>query len=1046
MLHPLTAGIIKQSPSIHRLTGSCFLHTKKFFFKFFFSIIFFLLSLSLFSQYRIKHIGLEQGLSQSSVHCIFKDTDGLMWFGTQDGLNRFDGYSFKIFHHDKNDSTTISDDFVLEIIEDNTNNLWVCTRNGLNRFDKKTETFTRIFLEGMDKNYYHNIFRSFFKDNNGDLVFHSVGKTGIALIGDDGNFQIKSEPSQFWKHDIFCYDSNGNIFISDSLGIWFYEYKNNSYAKPKELFLPAITNLHVTAMTVSNKNQLWVGEKNKLHVINIENKKHQTLSLPLELIQRISESHDGNYWVGGENGICVLDSQLNSITLLKNSPEDEKDLTSYSFTQIYHDRNGLVWLGTSDNGLSVFNPQKIFTTFKMKKNDKNSLSDNSVWSIFQNGKRLFIGTNSGLNVFFLNSENFFNYKKFEDNILSKQILPYELLAFNTRAITIDKSENIWIGGSKGIMVLDLSGKILKTFTTENSGLSHNNIFHLLTTKDGSIWISTPFCLNRYNPKTNSFEIYKNDSSNNSLPVNYIISTMEDQGGILWISTSNGLSLFNPNTKVFKNHLSEYNSKKSLSYNIVSSVLEDKRGRIWVSTLGGGINFFDREKEIFTSYTTADGLLNNVIYGIVEDEKGTLWMSSNRGISSFNPDTKVFSNYNVNDGIVSNEFSQNSFFKNDNGEIFFGSPEGLLIFNPDELIEQNILPKLVLTGVSVNYRKIIPYEIARKKSIDLFYGDKTISFEFAEPDFINAEKISYSFLLEGFNKKWVEVNSGQRIATFTNLPYRKFKFKVRTKKNNNRWSEPALNITVNVIPPFWMRGWFITTGAFFFLLILIFTVKFFSQRKLRKKLREIELQRKIQMERERISRDLHDNVGSHLTYIVTSLDNISHKLEKGEKGISEEKISSLSDFSRETIQQLRETIWAINKESILLSELKDKVNDHFLKIHDLTEHINFSVEMESENNNELKPSTAIHLFRIVQEAVNNCVKHSGAKTISVKISTMGNYLTIIIADDGKGIVQTENGNNHCGLENMKIRMKEIGGVFALNSKDGVGTEVIISLCL
>jgi signal transduction histidine kinase len=417
------------------------------------------------------------------------------------------------------------------------------------------------------------------------------------------------------------------------------------------------------------------------------------------------------------------------------------------------------------------------------------------------------------------------------------------------------------------------------------------------------------------------------------------------------------------------------------------------------------------------------------------------MSSNAGISCFHIKEGRFVNYFPNDGIISNEYSQNGYFKNAVGELFFASPEGILLFNPAAIRDNAGDPPVILSSYAVNYTTRNAYPVTLAKSLDLTWSEKTVSFEFSALDYSAADKIDYSYKLEGFDNDWVIASHGQRIATYTTLPFGKYTFKVRIRKNAGEWSREYLGIAVNVVPPFWFSWWFILAELVIGLLLLIFIIRYYSQRKLRKRLRESEVQRKVQYERERISRDLHDNVGAHLTYIIQSLDNISYKIEKNPAEKPVERIDSLGEFARGTMQQLRETIWAINKEEISVPALKDKIQEHLAKLATAAGNIKFAVHLSEETDAVLKPSQAIHIFRLVQESLNNAIKHASATAIEVRLSLEQKKLLIVsIRDDGKGFDANEAFEGHYGLENMKSRVSEMGGKLEIVSAPLKGTEI------
>lgn len=1000
-------------------------------------------------QFRFSHLGISNGLSQNSVHCIFQDSEGYIWLGTQDGLNRYDAYSFRTFRHNKSDTISISDNFVIGITEDDAHNLWIATRNGMNRFDRKTEKFDRIFPEGMDKNYFHNSVINLFRNNKGNIFFSSHGSFYSADINvQTGAYRITKLGKGYPTTSLFFAEENGNLLAADSSGFLEFVPVNGIYSGGKQIVTDTcFSGLENSALVYADKAGLrWMIKRDQVFIYEETSGIRITKKIPSANYHCISEDTKGNMWIGGEHGLIVLDKKGNLVANAVNKPGAITTLNSNNVLSIYCDKTGAMWIGTSESGVNIYNPfQDVFMTCRKEQDDEKSISDNVTWAVFQDEKKLFVGTSSGLNIFSLKESSFKNVRTFEDNVTSRIFVDHDMsgkaLSNVTSIIKVD-ADCYWVGTrGSGVLIMNGNGKITGQLNAPGI-LKSNTVFHLLNSKDGSIWISTIDGVTHYNRATKAVESFQPEPLNqNSILSTYVISSFEDKAGKIWMATAGGLSCYDPQAKLFRNYVSSYSDKKSLSYNIVTSCMENSTGQLWVTTLGGGISLFDPKANNFKSYTQDEGLSNNVVYGISEDESGNLWMSSNAGISCFHITEEVFINYFPNDGIISNEYSQNGFFKNKSGEIYFASPEGLLLFNPAAIHETPGDPPVILSSYAVNYAKQNAYPVSLAKSLDLRWNEKTVSFEFSALDYTAAEKISYSYKLEGFDNDWVITNPGQRIAAYTSLPFGNYTFKVRIKKNGGQWSQDYLNIAVNVIPPFWFSWWFIVGEIIIVLVLLIFIIRYYSQRKLRMALRESEVQRKVQFERERISRDLHDNVGAHLTYIIQSLDNISFKIIKNPEDKPVERIDSLGEFARDTMQQLRETIWAINKEEISVSALKDKIQEHLSKLSAAVGTIHFSVHLSEQTNIVLKPSQAIHIFRLVQESLNNAIKHSGAKSIEVTLSiSEEKYLFVTIRDDGKGFDTNETFDGHYGLENMKSRVNEMGGKLLISSKAAAGTEI------
>ncbi|MBI3512140.1 MAG: hypothetical protein HY064_15890 [Bacteroidetes bacterium] len=1000
---------------------------------------------NLLAQYRFKNLGISDGLSQNSVHCIFQDSEGFIWLGTQDGLNRYDAYSFTTYRHSKNDTASLSDNFVTCIEEDNFHCLWIGTRNGMNRYNEKTEKFEEIFPQAMDRTYFHNSVTKIWKNSNGEICFEARGNIFIATITSAG-YHIVSTKTFASK----TLAGEGNrIYFIDSTGLYVTERENSSgkyFTDAKKIFSDTVFD-HIspnTTLYCDSKGRLWFSTGNFVNVIDPKKNVMNRIRLLNENGIYFCEDNDGNTWIGGENGISVISPDMKLSGSVSKNGNQAGSISSTNILGIYKDHNGLMWVGTSEGGVNVCDPtHRVFLSAGTDLLSEKGVSDNGTWAVFQDGDTLLVGTSSGLDIFQLKNNSFSGGNSFGDNIVSRNVISKDESGNeikNVIAITEDDAGNYWFGTrNNGLFVLH-DGKITSHFTKQNSGLCSNTVFHLLKASDGSIWISTMAGLSHYDVHTNLFTDFRVEDKK-GLPGNYVISCFEDSKKRIFIATTNGLCIFDPAVSPLYSYASEYNDKNSLSYNIVTSVSEDSHHRIWVSTLGGGIDLFDEQHKSFRSWDKENGLANNVVYGMEEDAAGKLWMFTNSGISQFDPDAEKFTNYYTSDGIIANEFAQNGFFKNASGEILLASPEGVMVFDPKNISAVKKLPEVALTSYAVNYEKRIPGEIDSINGISLDWKQRTVSFEFAALDFLASDRIGYSYKLEGFDKDWVIADPGQRVASYTSLPYGDYVFEVRVCNNDKIWSAVKLRVPVHVIAPLWNKKWFIALEAILILFLIVLVVRYYSQRKLRKRLAEIEVQRKIQNERERISRDLHDNVGSHLTYIIQSLDNISFRRSKDGKEIPALKIDELGDFTRGTMRQLRQTIWAINKETITLYELQEKISEHVSLYSNANEKLAIRVNLEGDGNFILPPAKAITIFRVIQEAVNNAVKHSEATEITVTLGQSGKNIRVTIQDNGKGFDTASTFEGHYGLVNMKTRVNESGGAYNVNSEKGKGTTIL-----
>lgn len=996
------------------------------------------------SQFRFEHFTIKNGLSQNTVHAALRDSEGYYWLGTQDGLNRYDGYSVKVYRHEKSDSTSISDNFILTIIEDRHKNLWIGTRNGFNHFDKRTEKFTRIISNEKERTNYHASVWSAFLDAEGDVCYTNHYHQMVRIAHEDSR-----EPPfvpEIREDSIVLYKSSDKSYcLTDPT---FKYIRSFSSGHEKKWDVSDISFGYIYAIVETPEGTSFIATGKGLYY----KKSSATTLSPVKSLEgkqvnKLLYDSRKNLWAGTSSGLYVFPGTDLSAppVLLTHSSEDIHSLGSSSVQELYEDAQGLIWAGTSEGGVSVYDPEK--SVFKILNHSSSvPLAGNAVWGIYQEGRDLWVGTNNGLNHLLFENDTMSGLFSGKNRLIRSETHSTNQPGSGMQPSTVtamckDPDGNLWIATNhSGIVIYDLHTRSWSYFDPGNTPLKSSVIFHLMRASDGKIWISTLAGFYSYDTQKKSFQSFLGRGQpGGTFPSGYIINIFEDKDKTIWVGSTGGVYHLKSSGETIAIYKSEADKPNSLSYNMATGFHQDKKDRLWISTLGGGINLFDPKTETFRAYTQKDGLANDIIYCILEDKNGKLWISSNSGISCFDPEKEIFTNYTERDGLPANEFSQNAGFINNNGEILFGSPEGLVLFDPAAVKNSKREVPLVLSSLKVNYepRSFLPGE-----PLQLFYGDKTVTFEFTAPDFRNQEKIQYAFRLEGFDDQWREVPASNRMASFTSLPFGNYSFTVRVRIGNGAWQEKQLIIPLQVIPPFWMRTWFIVLEVLIVLALIVYLVRFYAQRKLKQKLRAVEIQQKIHLEKERISRDLHDNVGAHLTYIITSLDNISYKMEKEEKSIPSDKISSLSDFSRSTMQQLRESIWAINKENITLEELKDKIGEYSGKMA-AASNMNFHIELSTTSNNPLKPSHAINIYRVVQEAVNNSVKHSGAKALSVSISKNGGkYVSIEVKDNGKGMNPDANGNGY-GLKNMQDRVKDLGGDILIDSNEK-GTKVSFTI--
>lgn len=506
--------------------------------------------------------------------------------------------------------------------------------------------------------------------------------------------------------------------------------------------------------------------------------------------------------------------------------------------------------------------------------------------------------------------------------------------------------------------------------------------------------------------------------------------------ILILGASSGLYFFNINTHKITTTPVKIFVKQLLVYN---------KNEIYLATING-LFLVDINGKIIKQYTRENGLINNFIYGLLTDKYGNIWFSHNKGISVFNPKKSDFKHFGIKDGLQSNEFNTGAFYKDENGLLYFGGVNGINVIDPNNIATNNNQPPVSINQILLGdlpYRTDTAYnEITQ---LNLTYLQNTLSFDFSALEFSQPEDNTYKYILEGYDKNWIESGT-LHFARYANLPPGNYVFKVLAANGDGVWSNSPKQIYINIIPPFWQRTWFYLLITFAALGLILIVVYLYSKRQQNKLRRELEIQHKLEQERIRISRDLHDNVGAQLSYLITNIDWMLRHPEQVDKDEEAKRLHSLSEAGRNAILTLRQTIWAVGSNSLSIDDFADRFKQFAQKMLEFDKRINITFKEQISPGIMLSPSVALNIFRICQEAFNNCLKHSSCNQIDVIFK--GNsqqQFSFSITDNGNGFdLNNWEKTNHYGIQNMKARAKECNAVLNIYSTLGKGTTINIVL--
>lgn len=803
-----------------------------------------------FAQLSFDHLSVTNGLSQSTVLSICKDSRGYMWFGTRDCLNRYDGRSFKIYHSNPDDPATISsEDYIYALLEDKKQNLWIGTQNGLNRYIPEKDAFERIPYRQDDPNSISDkIVLSILADTKGQVWFGT--NLGLSMLENPSSRKFK----RFFQKDglagnsvyAVAEDRNGNIWVGTTEGLTLMSPRNGKYTFTTFRNHPgdpkSISGNFIRTIAEDQQGRIWIGTDadglclfvpGSQSFIRFKSGPSDGSTISNNIVRKITVGKKGELWLATMNGLNILDPHTLRFSSFKHDSDNRKSLSDNSIKDVYEDNQGSVWLGTMFGGVNVAHSNTIpFTVYKYSKY-RNSISSDIISVIEGDEKEnLWIGTEGqGLNYFNTRTNEF---KKYVNDLRD----PGSLSNNTIKAIFKDSRNRIWIGLFQGGLELfnPATGKFkhYRPDPGNPKALSYGYVSSITEDNQGRLWIGTSSKgLNLFDPEKESFTVITDQPGTGGLRLssNYIRFAYTDSKKNLWVGTPRGLNLLKYGSGVFKGFF-KGNGKDSLKSSQINCVKEDQQGNVWVGSLRGGLSLYQPKTSSFTTYTTANGLASDNIIDILADNEGMLWLSTDRGITRFDLKKKTFKNYNIADGLPANEFNLNSAYKDKNGKLYFGSYNGLVSFTPRDIKENIDVPKIAFSGLKLFNKpiaiggpdKLLTADISFTKSITFSAGQNIFTIDFLALNYIQPQRNKYAYKLDGFEKDWNYV--GIPSATYTNLPSGKYTFLVRGSNNDGLWNDVPAKLEIRILPPVWRTWWayllYFIAGATLFYFILRFT--------------------------------------------------------------------------------------------------------------------------------------------------------------------------------------------------------------------------------
>ncbi len=988
-------------------------------------------------------LSINEGLPHSSVYSIIQDKRGFMWFGTADGLCRYDGTELKPFRC----APSVLHENVLNIVrgnitEDKSGNIWYSNETGIYRWDQKKEIVECIRIFSPDE--FKNVaFESICFDNGNTLWLLNLELGIFEYNIVSGRLNKYPFPANATNESIYykyyTIDGVGNIWLkagSFNNSFIVFNMKSGKYTTYSTEKPPLVIIFDHDIRILAYHTKL-VFETSEGVISRIANINSAILADEFNPCSGLRDRHNRLWLATRGSGLVCYEEKDEHIHVFRAEFTNKESLPSDLLTSLYIDRDDNLWIGTDGGGVSRLDlKQPRFNLFPACNNKNYALSNYFTKCFFEDESgRIWFGTHS-------NGLNIYNPRNHEmKSFLNEQGKTHSLAGNIVGSIFKDVDGNIWIGSSGGIAVFNEKKGYFNTIPINDLPPLKPSIVSFVSKivqlKNGILLAATSLgIIVIKKDKTGNFRGYY--AKNHPFLTTSTADIIEMPSGAVYSAfRGNGLNLFRQEGDILV-----FVHKKLSGYDLLSLRTDEKKPDfLWIGTNKGLIHF-DTKTDKYQLWNEDNGLPNNHVYGSLEDTKGNLWISSNKGLSYFDRQKNEFFNYTYQDGLQSNEFNSQAFYKSKTGIFYFGGVNGFNWFGSDKHPGQEQKgPSTALTSITINEQPVEPVsDFYQDQSLVVPYTKNDFSFRFAVLDYTHPESNKIKFLLSGWDNNWIE--SASFNIRYSNLPPGKYSLRCMGSNTAGNWGdEIRLDIVINA--PFWQRSWFLFTVSFLLLTILIIITTRIARMKSKKKLILLEKQVAIDAERARISADMHDEIGSGITQIAL-LCELMQMQDKNGKELKHD-IQSIAASARDLVRAMSEIVWAMNPQNDTLESLLAYIREQSVKYFepfDLAFSISFTGKIPDLRLNNTQRR---NLYLVTRESLNNALKHAKATKISLVVESGLKAICFTVSDNGKGLPANvpRPGNN--GITNMKRRMQEIGGTIEWMS-DKTGTTVTFCIFL
>jgi ligand-binding sensor domain-containing protein/signal transduction histidine kinase len=1015
--------------------------------------------------YKPVNISLSEGLAQSSVYSIVQDKQGFIWMATQDGLNRYDGLQFKIFRENPFDTTTLSSSYITALLVDHNGWLWVGTQTqGLNLFIPSTSQFRHFFSGGANAISHNNI-NDIYEDASGIIWVSTVkGFSRITINGNDpltaqltfkNYYKLRNENNKEKEEEItvnkIYADRANNIWIGARDGLYSLNFTNDIISKVNFFSSEngsGISNNSIHSMCEDANGNFWIGTSAGLNILDkstgkivdvFKKDKNLVNVLRSEVILTLFSDATGNLWIGTDGGgLFELKKEYLNAEFISSKMEhirlgNERLTTAVLSLSEDKINPGLIWIGTFAGG-----------SYKLVPVLKNFYSDHLEYAgvespvvtclLKDNNGFIWLGTQNGL----IRQ----NKKNGEIKIFKNDKKSFSMMANYISSILKDNQNNLWIGTEMGVQRIENastpSPKFISYFIDAEK--SKRFIRSLYLDNQNDLFIIFRNSIFKYNREKDAFLIFlENPDSAMSRQRGYNITSMLiDRQHNCWVGSTMGLVVFRNHSgkdfdfsapEFFYHNLKDTNTLRSQS---IQSIMEDTKGNIWLSTSNGLTKAYAKGNKIkFTNYSTADKIKNNTVYAAVEDATTSMiWLSTNGGLTRFDPNGKTTVNFDLNDGLQSNEFNAGAYSSSADGEIFFGGIQGYTSFYPAQIKLDVVQPKVYITDFIIpGNRKPFMYDASGNKSISLKYFENSFAVDFIALHYHDPIKNQYAYKLEGFQQDWTYCGNLHQV-NFSQLPPGEYIFKVMASNNDGFYNRQGDALKIIIRPPFFKTIWFYL-ALLAFVAIILWLLHIY---RLQMKLAQI---KEVERIRKETAADFHDELGHKLTTISWFSEILKKKI-KPEQAELKSYLDKIIETSGSLYLTMKDLLWAMDPEKDSLFHMYAQLKNFGEELFDHTG-IEFNANGINDElkNYDLPLSYKRHILLIFKEVMHNSLKHAQPVSTFLDLEKTNGTLTLRFGDNGKGFDMSNGSMNGNGIKNVKRRAEIIHAITHLRS-NGTGT--------